>query len=1051
MKRVLLIGSGAIKVAEAAEFDYSGSQALKALKEEGLETIIVNPNVATFQTTHKLADKVYMVPLNLDSLTKVIENERPDGILLGFGGQTALTLGVELEKKGVLRKYSIKVLGTQVEGIEKAISREKFRQTMIEAKLPIPPSKAVRSIEGARKAIEELKLPVMVRVSFNLGGRGSSVIWREDQIDQEISRALAQSHIGEVLIEKYLHHWKELEYEVIRDIKGNSAVVACIENLDPMGIHTGESIVITPCQTLDNYEYQEMRSKSISVAESIGLIGEANVQFALEPNSYQHYIIETNPRMSRSSALASKATGYPLAYVAAKLALGYTLNEVINKVTNLTCACFEPSLDYVVIKIPRWDLEKFERIETSLGTEMKSIGEVMAIGRNFEEAMQKAVRMLEIGEEGLACGEIYDSKMTKQDALNYLRSRHPYWFLYVAKAFKENATVDEVYDATGIDKFFLIKIKDLVRFYEELKSSRPAKELLERAKSLGFSDGQIAKAWNLTERDIREMRRKWCIARKVKIIDTLAGEWPTSTNYSYTTFNGIEDDINYESEKGKRKVLVLGAGTFRIGVSVEFDWAVVSLVDELRRRNIFDKTMILNYNPETVSTDWDFSDRLYFDEITVENVLDIVENENAEVIAFVGGQTSNNIAKRLEAEGVKLFGHSGESVDRAENRAMFSSLLEELGIEQPPWIEATSVKDIIKFAESVGYPLLVRPSYVISGSSMKIAWNESELMSYIRRAIKVSKDKPVVVSKFIEDAIEAEIDGVSDGKGVYCIVLEHIESSGIHSGDATITIPYRKMKGEDVKKALNYAYELSKHLEFKGPFNLQFLVKENKVYVIELNLRASRSMPFSSKSTGFNLIRYSVDAISKGFDFDGFREIKPNVYSVKSPQFSWAQLRGAYPFLGPEMRSTGEVASMDFTFEAALIKSWVSSTPNKLPEKDSVILIYGPKRDEDKLRRAGENLEGNGYRVMTISDFPVGGFRAIKIQEARNAIRAGIVGMVIATGYMPDNDYKLRRLAADFNVPLVLESNLALEISNSIKANPEITYLEVQNYLGKKI
>ena len=1043
LKKVLVVGSGPIKIAEAAEFDYSGSQALKALKEEGITTILVNSNVATVQTSSKFADKLYLLPVTWWAVEKVIEKERPDAIMIGFGGQTALNVGVDLYKKGVLHKYGVKVLGTPIEGIERALSREKFRETMIEVGIPVPPSLSARSEEEALEKARQIGYPVMVRVSFNLGGRGSTVAWNEEDLKRDIGRALSQSYIHEVLIEKYLHHWIELEYEVMRDKHGNSAVIACIENLDPMGVHTGESTVIAPCQTLDNKEFQDMRSMAIDVAKSIDLVGECNVQFALDPKGYNYYVIETNPRMSRSSALASKATGYPLAYVSAKLALGYDLYEVLNKVSGSTCACFEPSLDYLVIKIPRWDLDKFENVEQSLASEMKSVGEVMSIGRSFEETLQKAIRMLDIGEPGLVGGKIYESKMKKTEALENLKNRRPYWFLYAAKAFKEGATIDEVYDATGIGKFFLNKIKNVVEFYEELKKTKQLdKKTLLKAKKLGFSDYQLAKALNISEREIRAARQKLGIEPKVKQIDTLAGEWPAVTNYLYLTYNGTEDDIEF-SETGS-KLLIIGAGGFRIGVSVEFDWSVVSLLDAAK--DYFDEVSILNYNPETVSTDWDITRKLYFDEINVERVLDIVKKERFTYVAtFTGGQIGNSISKKLEDEGIRLLGTSGKSVDNAEDREKFSKLLDKLGIKQPEWVSAKSLEEVKQFVSRVGYPVLVRPSYVLSGSAMKIVYDDNELMVYLRKATELSSEHPVVVSKYIENAIEAEIDGASDGKAVYGIVMEHVEEAGVHSGDATMSIPYRKLSEITVEKMKNNVYAIMRELEIKGPFNVQFVVKDGEPYIIELNLRASRSMPFSSKVVGNNIISLALEGILKGFDFDGFKELKPKVWGVKSAQFSWAQLKGAYPYLGPEMKSTGEAAALGVDFYDALLKSWLAVAPNRIPSRGSVALVYG-RTNKEYLALSAKNLSEFGLTTYTIQGAEIEGIESVDVKEAISLIKDRKVDIVVTDGYLKKLDYEVRRIAVDYNIPLILNGRLGNEVTKSFSIQDKLTFNEVKEY-----
>jgi carbamoyl-phosphate synthase large subunit len=1042
IRKVLVIGSGGIKIAEAAEFDYSGTQALKALKEEGIESILVNSNVATVQTSYKFADKIYMIPITWWAVEKVIERERPDGILIGFGGQTALNVGVDLYEKGILKKYGVKVLGTPIEGIKRALSRKEFQLTMAKRGLPVPPGASTTNEEEALKIAKEIGYPVMVRVSFNLGGGGSFVAWNEEMMKEKLKRAFSQSYIGEILIERYLYHWKELEYEVMRDYKGNSAVIACIENLDPMGIHTGESTVISPCQTLDNFEFQNMRTDSIRVAEAIELVGECNVQFALDPNSYTYYVIETNPRMSRSSALASKVTGYPLAYVSAKLALGYTLQEIINKVSGTTCACFEPSLDYVVIKIPRWDLQKFEDVDQSIGSEMMSVGEVMSIARSFEEALQKAIRMLDIGEPGLVGGKIYESKMSKDDALNFLKQRRPYWFLYAAKALKEGATIEEIVNAYGVDSFFVSKIKKIVDFYEQLKKDKILnKEKLIEAKRLGFSDYQIAKAVGLAEDDIRKIREEFNIKPVIKRIDTLAGEWPSVTNYLYITYNGEEDDI--EINENNNSLLILGAGGFRIGVSVEFDWSVISLFDSAN--NYFNNIAILNYNPETVSTDWDIAKKLYFDEISVERILDIIRKEKYRFVALFGaGQLGNNIAKQLEERGVKIFGTAGKAVDIAEDREKFSKLLDKLNIKQPPWISAKSVEEVKKFVDEIGFPVIVRPSYVLGGSSMFIAYNEDELWNYLRKATEISREKPVVISKYLNDSIEAEIDAVSDGKGVLGVTIEHIEEAGVHSGDATMVIPTRNIPQSTLKEMRNNILNIARELEIKGPFNVQFVIKSNIPYIIELNLRASRSMPFSSKVKGINLIRAAVDSIINGLGFDEFYEPESKAWGVKSPQFSWARLRKAYPFLGPEMRSTGEVASLGINFYDALLKSWLSSSPNRIPRRDSIALVYG-KTNVEYLRQSAYNLLKFGLNVYTIENAPIDNLPSLSSIRAMELLLNRKIDIVITDGYLKPLDYSIRRTTVDMNIPLILNGRLGYEVSRAFLEH-DLAFYEMREY-----
>lgn len=1038
VSKVLVLGSGAIKIGEAAEFDYSGSQALKALKEEGIETILINPNVATIQTSHDMADRVYLIPLDVKFVEEAIKKEKPDGILLGFGGQSALSLGVALHDSGILEKYSIEVLGTPVEGIKKALDREKFRETMIKNNLPIPPSKSARSAEEALKAAREISFPVMVRVSFNLGGRGSFVAWNEEEFEGYIIRAFAQSEIGEVLVERYLKGWKEIEFEVVRDKYGNAVAVACLENFDPMGIHTGDSIVVAPSQTLTNREYQLLRSAAIKVAEAINLIGECNVQLALNPKSEEFYIIETNPRMSRSSALASKVTGYPLAYIATKLSLGYTLDELLNGVTGITTALFEPSLDYVVVKMPRWDLEKFEDANKKINTEMKGIGEVMAIGRNLHEAFQKAVRMAGIGDELI--GKYYESEESLEDVMRRIEGYEPYAPMHIAKALKLGANVEGIHKITGIDRFYLYIIEDLVKLAEELKK-KPDEELMNEAKKLGFSDRQIEM---LTGGQLKIKKPEIF----VKQIDTLAGEVPARTNYLYMTYDAQENDIPYTE---KPKVLILGAGVFRIGVSVEFDWAVVSFANAAKKRGY--EVIVLNYNPETVSTDWDINDKLYFEEITLERVLDIYHFENPDgVVAFAGGQLANSLAKNLEHKGVKLLGTRGTSVDIAEDRAKFSKLLERLNIKQPPWIEAKSLGEVLTFAGQVGYPLMIRPSYVLSGTAMKVAYNEEELREYLSLATKVSPKHPVVVSKFL-DAMEVEIDAVSDGKRVVGVTLEHIEKAGIHSGDATMVTPYRYLKEKHVKKMQEIALELALALGIRGPFNIQFLVNKD-VHVLELNLRTSRSMPFSSKSRGVNLMELAAQAVfdgklSIGSDYE-YYEIPAKAFAVKTPQFSWSQLQNAYPFLGPEMRSTGEVAALGSEFEDALLKSWLSAKPNRMPK--SSILIYGYNKDISTLSEIVKLLESSGYSIFTLEDSLTGG-NTLSREKALEFMKSGKIDLLITSGYAKERDYPIRRTAVDLNIPIVLDANLGYELSKAFiwaKKN-EFEVKELSEYNSPKV
>ena len=1023
--KILLIGSGAIKIAEAAEFDYSGSQALKAFREEGIKTVLVNPNIATVQTSYDSADKVYLVPLTKEFLKKVIEKEKPDAIALGFGGQMALSLGVELFKSGILKKNNIRIIGTGIEAIEKALSRERFRETMIKANIPIPKNRTAKTEKEALEAAEELGFPLMLRVSFNLGGRGSAVVKNVHELKNWIEKAFAQSSVHEILLEQYLEGWKEIEYEVVRDAYDNVAVVACLEKLDPMGVHTGEGVVVTPAQTLDNYEYQMMRTAAIAIARAVGIIGECNVQFALDTKSHRFYAIETNPRMSRSSALASKATGYPLAYISAKLALGYRLYDIQNSVSKATTAFFEPSLDYIVVKIPRWDFEKFEGPDPRINTEMKSIGEVMGIGRNFEEAMQKAIRMLDIGEPGLVNGKIYNKRISKAQLSNALKNRLPYWFLYAAKAFKEGYSVKFVNKLTHIDEYFLEKIKAVVEAYELGKKSNF--ENYEDLKRLGFSDEEIGS-------------RRSEILPVIKQIDTLAGEWPAHANYIYTTYNGSEDDIAFD--KSKDKLLVLGAGVFRIGLSVEFDWSATSLVNSAKK--YFDEVAILNYNPETVSTDWDISEKLYFDELSAETITAIAKKEGIDkVVVFGAGQIGNNIATALKKAGLKLLGTDAKSVDIAEERGKFSRLLNQLSIRQPEWTLAKNKKEIEEFIYKVGFPVLLRPSYVLSGTRMKIANNWKELEAYIKDIKHEFSKHSVVISKFMKNGIEAELDCASDGKNVIGITMGHIEEAGVHSGDATIFTPF---ESKAASRMHDIAFTLANELKIKGAFNIQFIIQQEEPYVIELNLRASRSMPFSSKSVGINLIDFAMRGIFKTFDWEGFYEPTHKSFAVKTPQFSWSQLRGAYPYLSPEMKSTGEVAAFGKSVYDALYKSWLSATPNKVPEKAA--LVYGLSNKES-LEAAAENLKkAKTIDIYTLDFASTPNAQELTREEAIKKIKKGDIDLLITDNYMPNKDYEIRRLAADLNIPLVLNGRLGRELTVAFNkaASDEITYEEMKKY-----
>lgn len=1026
--KVLLIGSGGIKVAEAAEFDYSSSQALRALRDSGIKSIVLNPNVATVQTSYTMADSVYILPISSEYIKRVIEKEKPDAILPGFGGQTALSACLELWDEGFLQAKGVEFLGTSPDGIKNALGRADFQRLMRKLKIPVPPSFGVRSAEEGIDAAKKLGFPVMCRVSFNLGGRGSFVAHSLEEFENSISRAFAQSGTGEALVEKYLSGWKELEYEVMRDKDGNTAIIACLENLDPMGTHTGESVVVAPAQTLDNYIYQEMRSMAIRVAESISLIGECNVQFALNPNSYEFFVIETNPRMSRSSALASKVTGYPIAYVAAKLALGYRLHELQNEISHSTSAYFEPSLDYIAIKMPRWDNKKFEMAEDSVGSEMKSIGEVMSIGRNFEESLQKAVRMLDIGEEGVISTNEAIKTMSKGEAVSALRTRKPYWFLYAAKAFEEGASVGEIHDATGINAFFLEKIKNLVGKYAEFCNLKEDKKkgMVEFMLGLGFSEKQLGYKG---------------LGQKAKHIDTLAGEWPSDANYMYLTRNAILDEA--EKQDGKDSVLFLGAGCFRIGVSVEFDYATVMAANAAKK--LGKGVVMLNCNPETVSTDWNFSKILLFDRVGAESVISISKIFGVnDAVVFTAGQIGNNISEELHGSGINILGSGHKAIESAENRKLFSNIINELGIKEPEWESVASVSEAVNFAARAGYPLMVRPSFVLSGSSMGIVKNEDELRRKVLGIEKRYMHKPVVISKFISDAEEADLDCASDGKSIIGVPLFHIEEAGIHSGDSTMqAFPTESKEAKNrehvVEKMKSIAESLVERLHIRGPFNLQFAIKDEVPYVIELNLRASRSMPFSSKATGTEILDYAMKGCLYNFDWDGFYSPKLKAYGIKSPQFSWAQIKGAYPCLGAEMKSTGEVASFDKNIDAALLKSWISAQPNRMPQKGA--LVYGNGAATETLERELEDR--TSLKLYGLEGFEASrGAEALSEKEALNFLRDKTIDIVFTDGHIPEKDYSVRRACADFNVPIVLNSRLGLGLAKALGAKTDANELK---------
>ncbi len=1061
IKKVMVLGSGAIKIGEAAEFDYSGSQCLKALREEGIETVLINPNIATIQTDPRLSGKVYLLPVTPEYVERVIEKERPDGILLGFGGQTALNCGIELEKKGILQKYNVKVLGTPIKAIEDTGDRERFRQAMLKAGVPPLKSKSANTVKQALEVADEIGYPVIIRVAYTLGGKGAGVAHNAKELKEVATVGLAQSRISQVLIEEYVGHWKEVEYEVMRDYSDNCLTVCNMENFDSMGVHTGDSIVVAPSQTLTNREYHLIRSTSINAIRALGIVGECNIQWALHPTSEEYRVIEVNSRMSRSSALASKVTGYPLAYIATKLTLGYSLPELVNKVTEVTTACFEPALDYITVKIPRWDLQKFSRADRHVGPQMRSVGEVMAIGRCFEEALQKAVRMLDIGKIGLVCNP-EDSEHESEERIRDIIANPTDERLYkISKALRMGLSVPELYKISGIDPFFLYKIQNIVCMEDDLKKlnlgEAGAAEVVREAKRLGFSDEQIAQCQNTNEAAIRKFRKNANIIPAVKQIDTLAAEWPAKTNYLYLTYGGDEDDV--ELATNKSKVIVLGAGVFRIGSSVEFDWCGVNTIWALKKNGIQEAIMV-NYNPETVSTDYDISDKLYFEELTTERILDIYEKENPMgVITSVGGQIPNNLAMKLSNCGVNLLGTSAEDVDLAEDRSKFSALLDQLGIGQPSWSKLLSINEAKHFAEKIGYPVIVRPSYVLSGSAMRVAYNEASLENFLKLAAKVSRDHPVVISKFINRAKEVEVDGVSDGEDVLIgAIMEHVENAGVHSGDATMTIPPQALKVEVQKKIESCTESIVKALKIHGPFNIQYLVKDDVVNVIECNLRASRSMPFVSKTRGVNLIELATLAML-GKKIDGVKlspmTLAPHV-GVKVPQFSFMRLSGADPVLGVEMLSTGEVACLGENFADAFSKALLSAEVN-IPSRDGAVLLsvggdVARKQRVIPLARAFIEMGFKIYATAHTADvLNEAGIAAIKLHKVKEAgadpnildyLQERKIDLVInvpiakkRSSYSDilTDGYIIRRQAVEFNVPVITNLQLAAALVDVLR------------------
>lgn len=1052
IKKVLLLGSGALKIGEAGEFDYSGSQALKALREEGVSTVLINPNIATVQTSEGVADQIYFLPVQPYFVERVIEKERPDGILLSFGGQTALNCGVELERTGILKKYNVRVLGTPVAAIMNTEDRELFVERLDEIDVKTIKSEACEDIVQARKAAKTLGYPVIVRAAYALGGLGSGFADNEDELNTLCEKAFSFS--PQVLVEKSLKGWKEIEYEVVRDQYDNCITVCNMENFDPLGIHTGESIVIAPSQTLTNSEYHKLRALSIKIVRHIGIIGECNVQYAFDPQSEDYRVIEVNARLSRSSALASKATGYPLAFVAAKLGMGYGLFELKNSVTKTTSAFFEPALDYVVCKIPRWDLSKFRGVDKELGSSMKSVGEVMAIGRNFEEAIQKGLRMIGQGMHGF----VENKELQIEDIDAALREPTDKRVFIISKAMHKGYTVNQIHDLTKIDKWFLNKLKHIIDIDEELKRKNINtldKELLREAKVYGFTDFQIARAVNLEEECpnmhkammlVRRLRKGFGILPVVKQIDTLAAEYPAQTNYLYVTYAGVGSDITFSNDR--KSVVVLGSGAYRIGSSVEFDWCGVQALNTIRRQGY--RSIMINYNPETVSTDYDMCDRLYFDELTFERVMDIIDAETPHgVIVSTGGQIPNNLAMYLDEENVPILGTAAKDIDNAEDRAKFSSMLTENGINQPEWSALTSMEDIDRFVDRVGFPVLVRPSYVLSGAAMNVCSNKDELTRFLQLAANVSEDHPVVVSKFIENAKEIEMDAVAkDGEIMAYAISEHIEFAGVHSGDATIQFPPQKLYVETVRRIKRISRQIAKKLHINGPFNIQYMARDNDILVIECNLRASRSFPFVSKVLKLNFIDLATKIML------GVPVEKPNknlfdldYVGIKASQFSFNRLQKADPVLGVDMSSTGEVGCLGDDSATALLKSMLS-VGQRIPKK-TILLSTGGAKQKAEMLDAAKTLKQHGYELFatvgTSKYLTENGIENTLVYmpsdkehspQALDLLHEKKIDMVVnmpkdLTPRELTNGYKIRRAAIDLNIPLITNSRLASAFINA--------------------
>ncbi|MBI9067265.1 MAG: carbamoyl-phosphate synthase (glutamine-hydrolyzing) large subunit [Salinivirgaceae bacterium] len=1058
IKKVIVLGSGALKIGEAGEFDYSGSQALKALAEEGIETVLINPNIATVQTSEGMADKIYFLPITVDFVERVIKKEKPQGILLAFGGQTALNCGIELEDRGTLEKYKVEVLGTQVQAIKDTEDRDLFSKKLDEIHVITAKSFAVNNLDEAKEAINKLGFPVIIRAAYALGGLGSGFCNSMDELENTCNNAFAFS--PQVLVEESLKGWKEVEYEVVRDKYDNCITVCNMENFDPLGIHTGESIVVAPSQTLSNSEYHKLRELAIKIIRHIGIVGECNVQYALDPESEDYRVIEVNARLSRSSALASKATGYPLAFVAAKLGLGYGLHELKNSVTKSTSAFFEPALDYIVCKIPRWDLSKFNGVSREIGSSMKSVGEVMAIGRNFEEAIQKGLRMIGQGMHGLVANrdlnfEAIDEELQKPTDMRIFA---------INAALESGYNLDKIHELTKIDKWFLVRLQNITALKEQLQDFKSLEELplnlLKEAKVRGFSDFQLARVVLKSSSEemeanisrVRDFRKKAGIVPYVKQIDTLAAEYPAQTNYLYMTYSGSEHDVEFPRD-GK-SVTVLGSGAYRIGSSVEFDWCGVNALQTIKKQGL--RSIMINYNPETVSTDYDSCDRLYFDELSLERVLDISDLENPKgVIVSTGGQIPNNLAMRLHRNKVQILGTSAINIDRAEDRNKFSGMLDKLGIDQPRWSELSTMDDIYSFADKVGFPLLIRPSYVLSGAAMNVVSNKNELEHFLTLATKVSKQHPVVVSEFIEQAKEIEIDAVADkGEIITYALSEHVEFAGVHSGDATMVFPPQKLYFETVRRIKKISRLIAKELEISGPFNMQFLAKDNDIKVIECNLRASRSFPFVSKVLKVNFIEIATKIML------GEKVEKPHksifdleCIGVKAPQFSFSRLAKADPVLGVDMSSTGEVGCIGDSYYEAILKAMLS-VGYTIPKKN-ILLSTGPMRSKVELVNSCKMLIEKDYHLFatkgTAQFLQLNGIPATALAWPDEDAQPNVLDylqnkMIDLVVNIPkdlsqeelDNDYTIRRSAIDYNIPLITNARLASAFIYSFcKLTPE--------------